>query len=69
MTPKELGRLAKKSGINAPTLDFDLARWLKNVDINEKKAHYVEWWEGWYEVLSENISFQNENFTRHSSAA
>lgn len=63
VTPKEFGKLAKKSGINAPTLDENLSRWLAKVKSEKTIEHYVQWWEGWYEALDESLSLSNVSFT------
>jgi hypothetical protein len=55
-TPKEFGKMAKQNGINAPTLDENLARWLNRTGDEKTKDHYVQWWEGWYEALDESLS-------------
>lgn len=36
VTPKEMGKLAKRNGINAPTLDEDLSRWLARFETEKK---------------------------------
>jgi hypothetical protein len=64
-SPKEYGKIARKNGINAPTLDENLSQWLSRSGFDRKTEHYVEWWEGWYEALDESLAFQNVNFTRH----
>lgn len=65
-TPKEMGKAAKKNGINAPTLDDNLSSWLAQADEEKRIDHYVRWWEGWYEALDESLAFRNESFTRNS---
>lgn len=65
-TPKEMGKAAKKNGINAPTLDENLSRWLAQSDAEKRIDYYVHWWEGWYEALDESLTFRNESFTRNS---
>lgn len=66
ITPKECGKLAHRNGINAPTLDGNLARILghNGKDISDKKNnHYVQWWEGWYESLDESLALRHVKFT------
>lgn len=66
ITPKECGKIAHQNGINAPTLDGNLARLLghTSTDISDKKAsHYVQWWEGWYESLDGSFAHRHVNFT------
>ena len=64
VTPKEMGKIAKRNGINAPTLDENLSRWLTRFATEKKIDHYVHWWEGWYEALDESLAFQNVSFTK-----
>lgn len=64
VTPKEMGKIAKRNGINAPTLDENLSRWLARFETEKKIDHYVHWWEGWYEALDESLAFQNVSFTK-----
>ena len=68
-TAKELGKIARNTGINAPTLDRALASRMQNVTLDERKEIYVEWWAGWYEALDESLSLNSEYFTKHSTAA
>lgn len=68
ITPKECGKIAHKNGINAPTLDGNLASLLGSTGKNprDKKAdHYVQWWEGWYESLDESLSLPHVKFTNY----
>lgn len=68
ITPKECGKIAHRSGINAPTLDGNLANLLgingKHTAI-KKSDHYVQWWEGWYESLDESLALRPVKFTNH----
>lgn len=61
---KEFGKLARNCGINAPTLDENLSRWLVKTNTEKNIDHYVQWWEGWYEALDESLSFANVSFTK-----
>ncbi|ARU29268.1 hypothetical protein CBR65_18535 [Cellvibrio sp. PSBB006] len=66
ITPKECGKIAHRNGINAPTLDGNLASLLGTAggNISDKKtSHYVQWWEGWYESLDESLALQHVKFT------
>lgn len=64
-SPKEMGKIAQTNGINAPTLDENLARWIARFDPERKIDHYVRWWEGWYEALDESLAFKNVSFTKN----
>lgn len=66
ITPKEMGKIAKHYGINAPTLDENLSRWLARFDVEKKIDHYVQWWEGWYEALDESLALKNVSFTKRT---
>lgn len=55
-TPKEFGKTAKASGINAPTLDEKFSLWLSKTEADKKRDYLVQWWEGWYEALDESLS-------------
>lgn len=68
ITPKEFGKIAKRNGINAPTLDENLSRWLANINADTTIDHYVQWWEGWYEALDESLAGGSVKFTRISSS-
>lgn len=63
ITPKDLGRLAQRQGINAPSLDEQMACWLERFGAEAKTAHMIHWWEGWYEGLEESLSLHNVSFT------
>jgi hypothetical protein len=67
IAPKYFGKLAKRNGINAPTLDDNLSRWLARAKIDQVKDHYVHWWEGWYEALDESLSRPSVTFTSDHS--
>ena len=56
ITPTELGRLAHAKGINAPTLDEAMIKWLENNQDRPKAECMVRWWAGWYEDLDKEIS-------------
>ena len=56
ITPKQFGNTAKKSGINAPTLDEKFLQWLSKIEADKKLEHLVQWWEGWYEAHDESLS-------------
>jgi hypothetical protein len=66
ITPKDFGKLAKRNGINAPTLDEDLSHWLARTKAERVKDYYVQWWEGWYEALDESLSRAPVTFTNDS---
>lgn len=66
ITAKECGKLAHRNGVNAPTLDGNLANLLGRNSSNtgdKKTTHYVQWWEGWYESLDESLALQHVKFT------
>lgn len=65
--PREFGKIAKRNGINAPTLDENLSRWLTRINAEKNIDHYVQWWEGWYEAQDESIALQNVNLTRKTT--
>ena len=68
MSPRELGKWAKLTGINAPALDSGFHCWLKNAHDEQKKRYHIEWWEGWYDAMNEIISYSNGSFTNKSAA-
>lgn len=58
INPKQYGKSAKKSGINAPTLDEKFSIYLAKLEADKKLEYLTQWWEGWYEALHESISLQ-----------
>lgn len=62
ITPKEFGKTAKASGINAPTLDEKFSQWLLKVEAEQKRDCLGQWWEGWYEALDESLSMPTTFF-------
>jgi hypothetical protein len=55
-TPRELGKRAHFRGINAPTLDEALSRWIADNKDTSKAECMVGWWGGWYEGLDEKVN-------------
>lgn len=50
-----LGKEAQQSNISLPTLDINMAPILEGVEIAERVKFLVQWWEGWYEGLNEQV--------------
>lgn len=64
VTAKEFGKIAKRSGINAPTLDEQFSHWLVKMNAEKTRDYMVQWWEGWYEALDESFSYPNAHRKR-----
>lgn len=63
MKVRLLGKNAYKNGINSPTLDFTLSNWLKNNPKRSQTDQYLQWWEGWFDGLNENLGNSRANLT------
>lgn len=67
MKIRSLGKNAYKKGITSPTLDFTLSSWLKNNPQRSRSDHYMQWWEGWFDGLNENLGKAGANFTSNQA--
>lgn len=68
MSPRDLGKWAKLTGINAPSLDSAFYCWIKNATEEQRTRYCREWWEGWFDAVDESLSFRNDRFTKVSAS-
>jgi hypothetical protein len=67
ITAKDFGKAARINKINAPTLDQHFLNWLKAINAENRIHHFVQWWEGWYEVIDESLSLQESQLNKRKS--